>query len=74
MQTTFTNWYDNEPNNAGDEGEDCVETTNFNKWNALACDENRMFICIFDEKLNALTDNVYTTTATSTTRPETTSR
>ena len=60
FQATFTNWYEDEPNNAGEEGEDCVETTNFNKWNDLSCDETRMFICIFDEQLNTL--SVDTTT------------
>jgi len=48
---SFTNWYDGEPNNAGN-GEDCVEVSNFRKWNDLPCNEKRMFVCEFDTKFD----------------------
>ena len=50
-QLSFTNWYDGEPNNAGN-GEDCVEVSNFRKWNDLPCNEHRMFVCEFDTKFD----------------------
>ena len=49
VELSFTNWYDGEPNNAGT-GEDCVEVSNFQKWNDLDCDDHRMFVCEFDTK------------------------
>jgi len=49
IELTYFNWYDGEPNNAGS-GEDCVEVSNFQKWNDLDCDEYRMFVCEFDTK------------------------
>ena len=70
FQATFSNWYEDEPNNAGEEGEDCVETTNFNKWNDLSCDETRMFICIFDEQLNTLSADKTTSTPLVSTTPQ----
>jgi len=49
QELTHFSWYDGEPNNAG-MGEDCVEQTNFEKWNDIDCDEYKMFICEFDTK------------------------
>ena len=51
MQANYTKWYDGEPNNA-QSGEDCVESTNFNKWNDIDCGDTRKFICEFDENLS----------------------
>ena len=72
FQTNFTNWYETEPNNAG-EGEDCVECTNFSKWNDLACTEGRTSICLFDKQNNVLSITSTTPTATST-NPTTTTK
>ena len=64
FQTNFTNWYETEPNNAG-EGEDCVECTNFSKWNDLACTEGRTSICLFDKQNNVLSITSPTPTSTN---------
>eukprot|EP00092_Neocalanus_flemingeri_P037866 GFUD01041219.1.p1 GENE.GFUD01041219.1~~GFUD01041219.1.p1 ORF type:complete len:465 (+),score=105.82 GFUD01041219.1:61-1395(+) len=50
-ELSYFNWHDGEPNNAG-VGEDCVEVSNFQKWNDLDCDEYRLFVCEFDTKYN----------------------
>ena len=68
FQTNFTNWYETEPNNAG-EGEDCVECTNFSKWNDLACTEGRTSICLFDKQ-----NNVLSITSSTSTNPTTTTK
>ena len=70
FQTNFTNWYETEPNNAG-EGEDCVECTNFSKWNDLACTEGRTSICLFDKQNNVLGITSTSTNPTTTTRSST---
>ena len=70
FQTNFTNWYETEPNNAG-EGEDCVECTNFSKWNDLACTEGRTSICLFDKQNNVLS---LTSTTPTSTNPTTTTK
>ena len=72
FQTNFTNWYETEPNNAG-EGEDCVECTNFSKWNDLACTEGRTSICLFDKQNNVLSITSTTPTSTTTTKSSTAS-
>ena len=73
FQTNFTNWYETEPNNAG-EGEDCVECTNFSKWNDLACTEGRVSICLFDKQNNVLSLTSSSSTTSTSTSPTTTTK
>jgi len=41
----YKNWYHTEPNNAGKDGEDCMEIKSSGTWNDNACFKNRTFIC-----------------------------
>jgi len=44
----YSNWNEGEPNNAGDEGEDCLEVTS-NGWNDMDCGRERQIICQLDD-------------------------
>eukprot|EP00092_Neocalanus_flemingeri_P010150 GFUD01010939.1.p1 GENE.GFUD01010939.1~~GFUD01010939.1.p1 ORF type:complete len:473 (+),score=127.09 GFUD01010939.1:237-1655(+) len=48
IEEGYTCWREGEPNDYG-HGEDCVEFTD-GKWNDVSCDEDRHYICKFDDQ------------------------
>lgn len=51
---SFINWATGEPNNYGEEGEDCVEMMPDGKWNDHYCLTKRGYICRIPKGLNKL--------------------
>ncbi|BFZ20721.1 hypothetical protein BsWGS_23760 [Bradybaena similaris] len=45
--TTYLNWADGEPNNQGDNGEDCLKISSYlnYQWNDVSCLDTQSFIC-----------------------------